>query len=339
VKVKLIDVTLRESVHVPNVPLTIEDAKETVHGLSLSGIDYIEIGYVAESNTEAYLASYSPIEYINILANSIAPGSKSQLVLMLHPSNYNGRLLTRMLHPAVGMVRLCIPMTKVDQSVSLIKELKNNGLSVSANLIRASHASIAEILVFLEKIESAGADFMYLADSNGAMLPSEVYKVYSIMRKHSGLILGFHPHNNLHLAPANALEAIRAGASIIDGSIYGFGKGAGNLCIESFVACMKRVGIKGSHDLGTLIGTSNRAYKQFIAPIDGGSYFIEEEGILTGYHNLNLDMQDQLEKMAKSKDMSLLELLVVIEKQTWVDRAQMVLHHQTREDSPSLILI
>jgi 4-hydroxy 2-oxovalerate aldolase len=323
--IQLIDVTLRESVHVPNVPLALEDAQAVVNGLSASGIDFIEIGYVSDDMEDNYLPAYSPDEYIQAMADAIAPGSRSQLVLMLHPHQYGAHMLSRMQHPAVGMIRLCIPLAKVNQTVPLIRELKENGLVVSANLIRASHATTPEVLAFTRTVSEAGADYMYLADSNGAMLPQQVYELYAELHEASDIKLGFHPHDNLHLASANALESLRAGVAIMDGSIYGFGKGAGNLCIESFVACLKRMGLAGTRDLGKLIATSKAAYQNFIAPIDGEAYFIGEEGILTGYHNLNLDVQDRMESMAKGNGISLFDLLLTLENQSWVDRAQMIL--------------
>jgi 4-hydroxy 2-oxovalerate aldolase len=292
---------------------------------------------VVDDESESYLPAYSPIEYVQAMADSLQTGSRSKLVLMIHPHQYTPNLLERLKHPAVGMIRLCIPLQKVDQTVPLIQELKEQGLTVSANLIRASHAMPEDILAFTKKVEAAGADYMYLADSNGAMLPSLVYSLYDELHKNSGIKLGFHPHDNLHLASANALEAMRAGATIIDGSIYGFGKGAGNLCIESFVACLKRMGQAGNRDLGKLIATSKQAYQHFIEQVDGESYFIGEEGILTGYHNLNLDVQDHMEEMAKQNGMSLLELLLKLENQSWIDRANIVLQGNATEKSPVAI--
>ncbi|MBL0386364.1 hypothetical protein JJB07_06860 [Tumebacillus sp. ITR2] len=327
---QLIDVTLRESVHVPDTPLKMEAAKLVVNGLSAAGIDFIEIGYVVDEH-DSYIPAYSPMEYIEELAQSLQPGSRTKLVLMIHPHQYTPNMLERMKHPAVGMIRLCIPLQKVDATLPLIQELKANGLSVSANLIRASHATLEEILAFTKKVEEAGADYMYLADSNGAMLPAHVRSLYEGLSANSDLKLGFHPHNNLHLASANALEAMTAGAHILDASMYGFGKGAGNLCIESFVACLKRMGLAGNYNLGKLISTSKAAYELFIEAVDGESYFIEEEGILTGYHNLNLDVQDRMEEMAKHKGTSLLDLLLTLENQSWIDRANMVLTNQETE--------
>jgi len=57
------------------------------------------------------------------------------------------------------------------------------------------------------------------------------------------LKVGFHPHNNLQMGLANALEAINSGIHIIDGTIYGMGRGAGNLPIESLVSYLQ---IQGS---------------------------------------------------------------------------------------------
>lgn len=307
---KLMDVTLRESIYVPEANLTKDHAIQLVQGLSEMDIDYIEIGYVQLEKKNNYLPYYCPMDYINELSNAIVPGSKSKLVVMLHPDHYSPELLERMKHPSIGLVRLCIPLSKADSSMDLIKILKNNEINVSANLIRASHATEKEILDFSFKSQEAGADIVYLADSNGALIPKKVKELYSMLCKNLNIELGFHPHNNLHLASTNALEAIDEGASLIDVSLFGFGKGLTNLCLESFMAILHRVGILENKDIGKLIQISKKAHENFIHNLNNDTYMIEEKNILVGYHNINLDVLDGLERKAKEFNISILDCLL-----------------------------
>ena len=68
-------------------------------------------------------------------------------------------------------------------------------------------------------------------DSTGSFVPDDVYERISTLKK-LDMPIGFHGHNNLNLAVANSLIAIKSGASIIDVTLHGFGAGAGNTPLE-----------------------------------------------------------------------------------------------------------
>ena len=89
---------------------------------------------------------------------------------------------------------------------------------------------------------------IYLADSNGSLKPDTVSQMIAHL-KPSTYALGFHAHDNLFLAQANAIAAIFAGATYIDSSLFGFGKGAGNLRTEGFVSYLHSENLGSEYDL------------------------------------------------------------------------------------------
>ncbi len=70
--------------------------------------------------------------------------------------------------------------------------------------------------------------------------------------------IGFHGHNNLSLAMANTIAAIKAGATRIDGSVRCLGAGAGNTQTEVLIAVCERIGIKTGVDLFKIDGCCRR---------------------------------------------------------------------------------
>jgi len=82
-------------------------------------------------------------------------------------------------------------------------------------------------------------DYVYVADSYGSMLPFQIPAFFEPLLE-AGFRVGFHPHNNIQMAFANTLEAIRTGVHIIDSSIYGMGRGAGNLPTEIILSYLMR---------------------------------------------------------------------------------------------------
>ena len=71
-----------------------------------------------------------------------------------------------------------------------------------------------------------------MADSYGAVLPDYIVKTVKKLKSITSVKLGYHGHNNLEMGLINALKAIEHGVEIIDASITGMGRGAGNLKTE-----------------------------------------------------------------------------------------------------------
>ena len=76
--------------------------------------------------------------------------------------------------------------------------------------------------------EEAGADFVVLCDTNGGSLPSEVAAITAAARERLSCNVGIHTHNDIGLGVANALVAVDAGATQVQGTINGYGERTGN---------------------------------------------------------------------------------------------------------------
>ncbi|OGJ49671.1 hypothetical protein A2335_00765, partial [Candidatus Peregrinibacteria bacterium RIFOXYB2_FULL_32_7] len=91
----------------------------------------------------------------------------------------------------------------------------------------------------LPKLYDSRVDMVTLADSYGGLLPNDVEHLVKLFKKGTGKMVGFHAHNNLQLAFANTIRAVEAGAGIVDASIYGMGRGAGNLPLEVLLSYIR----------------------------------------------------------------------------------------------------
>jgi 4-hydroxy 2-oxovalerate aldolase len=79
-----------------------------------------------------------------------------------------------------------------------------------------------------------------LMDSAGAMIGEDVRRRIELLVENTQIRIGFHAHNNLSLAVSNTLVAIDSGATIVDGTLKGFGAGAGNCQLETLVAILQK---------------------------------------------------------------------------------------------------
>ena len=83
--------------------------------------------------------------------------------------------------------------------------------------------------------EKAGAGFVVLCDSNGGRLPNEIRRVTSLAQSKLNTGLGIHTHDDIGLGVANALAALEAGATQVQGTINGYGERTGNCNLISVI--------------------------------------------------------------------------------------------------------
>src|SRR5437867_4912372 len=83
--------------------------------------------------------------------------------------------------------------------------------------------------------EKAGADWIVLCDTNGGRLPNEIARVTALARRQLNTQIGIHTHDDIGLGVANALAAIEAGATHVQGTINGYGERTGNCNLTSVI--------------------------------------------------------------------------------------------------------
>jgi 2-isopropylmalate synthase len=110
--------------------------------------------------------------------------------------------------------------------------------------------------------EKAGADVVALCDTNGGSLGAEVARITALARSRLTVRLGIHTHNDCGLGVANALAALEAGASHVQGTINGYGERTGNCNLTSIIplvalkmrkACVPESALRQLRDLSQFV--------------------------------------------------------------------------------------
>ncbi|WP_340621503.1 3-hydroxy-3-methylglutaryl-CoA lyase [Xenorhabdus siamensis] len=231
-----IDVTLRDGGYLNNFNFTTEYAKKHVKSLTQAGVEWFEIGYRNGSFkpiSNIGITGISPDSYISDIHQAVP---EAKLVIIAHPHNINANDIYAMKANGVSLLRLCIKTDNPQPCLALCEIARAAGIVVSINFTRVSQISVNKIIETIRLCEQAGADIIYLADSNGSLFPEQVSQLFHSIKTITQLQLGFHPHDNLGLATSNSIEAMKAGANFIDSSLSGMGKGAGNLNLESWLS-------------------------------------------------------------------------------------------------------
>ncbi|HHH39099.1 MAG TPA: 2-isopropylmalate synthase, partial [Sedimenticola sp.] len=147
--------------------------------------------------------------------------------------------------------------------------------------------SPAYVFDMMEGLQSAGIEHFMLPDTLGVMAPEEVYEsVADMIGRFPGCRFDFHPHNDYGLGTANALAAVRAGASSIHCTINCLGERAGNASLAEVVVNLKdrmevKIGVDESHLLRLSRMVENFSGKRVAenAPIVGADVFTQTSGI------------------------------------------------------------
>jgi 4-hydroxy 2-oxovalerate aldolase len=176
-----------------------------------------------------------------------------------------------------------VPATNVGKAWTHVEAARAAGMAVSLNIVRVSELPTSLLADCAHECGRSGASILYLADSNGSMWPDEVARVVRTVRAATDIPLGFHPHDNLRLAFVNSIAALSAGASAVDGSVFGIGKGGGNLPIELAAAHMAARG-RMSLRIEPLVGLAPVVAAERAALEAGG-----HDALVTGLLDVNLD--------------------------------------------------
>lgn len=253
-----LDVTLRDGGYRNNFDFSLDYALHHARESVEAGVEWVEIGYRNGSfqpRPGLGLTGVGTDDYIRAVAEVVPP---ERICMILHPKNIEDDDLTRMFEAGVRLVRFCLPSKTPEPGLAMLRKAADTGFTTTVNITRVSQLDRRRLVELAALSEDAGADVIYLADSNGSLLPDEVARLVTLVRSVTRSAIGLHAHNNLGLALANSIAAVDAGATWIDSSVLGMGKGPGNLITEQWLAYLGRAGRTDRYDLGRVLTLAHR---------------------------------------------------------------------------------
>jgi len=243
--VKLLDCTLRDGGYLNNWKFSHKLAKDVYRAVSDAGIDFFEIGFKGSKkfldSNKFGLWRFSEDKDILSVKEDIQ-GAK--ICVMADFGKFDTNTLSAKCDTEIDLVRVAVHKNKIAEALSLCEKIKDKGYLTSLQMMGYSAYTCDEQNKIVDLLKNSSLDYAYVADSYGSILPFQVKDLLTPLVEISNIKVGFHPHNNLQMAFANSLAAIDAGVDIIDGSIYGIGRGAGNLPIETLVSYLQRLNIE-----------------------------------------------------------------------------------------------
>ncbi|MDA9287094.1 aldolase catalytic domain-containing protein [Schleiferiaceae bacterium] len=257
---KILDCTIRDGGYYTNWDFDKDIIRRYFESMENLPIDYIEIGY-RNPNLSGYFGEYYFLpEYTLKYCKEL---SSKNLAIILNEKDVRVEMLDDLLNPCQGIIRLvriAIDPKNFTRALDLAKGIKERGFEVAFNVMYMSNWSdYPDMISQLEGIENI-VDYFYMVDSFGGVYPSDVRSTIKMVRSKTSVALGFHGHNNLELALANTLAAIEEGVEIVDATVTGMGRGAGNLKTELLLTVL---------DQKKMIKTDFNALSETTADFDG----------------------------------------------------------------------
>ena len=247
------DTTLRDGTQGESINFSAEDKIRIARRLDEFGVHYIEGGWPgsnprdrkffelarAERFAHARLTAFGATRRPGLL-----PGDDENLRELLNSETPTVAVFGKSWDLHVKLMR-----NTLEENLAMIADtvafLKNRGREVvydAEHFFDGFREDPEYALSTLRAAADGGADFLALCDTNGGSLPWWIASAMKAVREYFGnepVRLGIHTHNDSGLAVANAIEAVQAGACMVQGTVNGYGERCGNADLTSILPILR----------------------------------------------------------------------------------------------------
>lgn len=237
--IKVLDVTLRDGGCVNNFNFGQVYMEKILQAQESSGVDVIEMGYIDEKNGSIS----GRTQYINeqVISEHILKNKKSGItyVAMIDFGKFNPNNLLPCSNKTIDGIRVAFHKKDMHNMIPVCKTIMAKGYQVYIQpmiTLRYSDTELLELIKIVNEELCHAAGF-YIVDTFGEMRPNDMQRVMNLVDHNliSTMTMGFHSHNNIQMSYSNACAMLEFPTNrnlMIDSSIMGMGKGAGNLNTE-----------------------------------------------------------------------------------------------------------
>jgi len=273
--------SLRDGMHSIAHQFTLKNMLDLSKALDNANVPMIEITHgdgLAGDSVNYGFALHSDKEYLQAVIPNL---KQAEVSVLLIPGIGTVEDLKMVEDVGVKTVRIATHCSEADVSEQHISYAVERGFDTVGFLMMSHMLSAEKIVEQARFMAGYGANCLYVTDSSGHMLPEDVKQKIGLMRQtFPDLEIGFHGHHNLGMGVANSIAAVEAGADRIDGSVAGFGAGAGNTPLEVFAAVCDMKGIQTNVDLNALMD----AAEDIATPIMGSNLpRVSRDALTLGY--------------------------------------------------------
>jgi 4-hydroxy-2-oxovalerate aldolase len=240
---QILECTLRDGSYVIDFQFNADDTFRIAQRLDALGFPFIEVGHgIGLGASESGLgdAAATDEEYMIAARKAVIAGKWGMFCI---PGIARLSHVELAVQHGMGFIRVGSDVANVEESRPFIEKARKHGIVVFANLMKSYVSSPEYFSRQAAKCADYGAQCVYIVDSAGGMLPTEIGLYIDALRSlRPDTQIGFHGHDNLGMAVGNALYCADHGVDVVDTSLQGFGRSSGNTSTEHFVSALMRAG-------------------------------------------------------------------------------------------------
>lgn len=240
--IKILDVTLRDGGCVNNFDFGEFYMNKILNSLEEAHINYIEVGYIDEnSGTEKNRTQFYDEK---VIEKYFLKEKKKDIsyVAMIDYNKFNVDNLETRTQSGIDGIRLAFHKEDYKNAINDIKKIIDKGYEVFIQPMLTMRYNDIELLNLINLINEKvpNADGFYLVDTFGEMKQKDLLRLITIIdfNLQKDMLIGLHSHNNLQLSFSNAIKFLEYETErdvMLDSSVFGMGKGAGNLNTELII--------------------------------------------------------------------------------------------------------
>ncbi len=234
-RISVLDCTLRDGGYINDFHFGYAVMKDIIDKLSKACVDIIECGFLKSGAYDRDDSLFGNVEVIKELITKKYPGR--MYVAMLQYGAMMSEEISRCEHDSIDGIRITFHEHEMDGAFVLAEELMHKGYKIFMQPVGTTTYSDQKLLKLIESMNNLKPYAFYIVDTLGMMYKNDLLRMYDLIDRNLDdmISIGFHSHNNLQLSFSNAQQLIDLNSArqiIIDSSIYGLGRGAGNLNTE-----------------------------------------------------------------------------------------------------------
>jgi len=279
--IRITDTSLRDGSHAKGHQFTTQHVHDIVGALDAAGMPVIEVTHGDGLGGSSFNYGRSLVDERILMRTAVETAQQARIAALMVPGIGTMDDMRACRDVGVSIVRVATHCTEADISIQHFGLARELGFETVGFLMMAHSISPKRLAEQARIMVDAGCQCPYVVDSAGAMIMDDVTdRVHAVVDEVGDEAqVGFHGHDNLGIAVANSVLAVRAGATQIDGSARGFGAGAGNTRNEVFAAVCDRLEIRTGIDVLTLMD----AAEDVVRPVMDSECVIDRLALVMGY--------------------------------------------------------
>ncbi len=240
-EIKVLDCTIRDGGLMNDSNFEDGTVKAVYDACVASGVDYMEIGY--KNSRKIFAPSkYGPWrrcdeDDLRRIVGDNNTDLKLSVMADAEKCDYKSDILPKK-DSVLDLIRVATYIHQLPLAIDMIKDATDKGYETCVNIMAISTVREQELDEALEMLCETPVQTIYLVDSFGSLYSEQINylaRKYLKYAKAADKQVGIHAHNNLQLAYANTIEAIVRGVNMLDATMAGLGRGAGNCPLELLI--------------------------------------------------------------------------------------------------------